>query len=236
MVQERLSSVDHGIQYGLHFILMLSINKDTFIMDMNLTLENTIYTLEQLRSSDISLPQIIFAGRSNVGKSSLINALGARKNLAKVSATPGKTRSLNIYAVRPGNFYLVDLPGYGYARCPKAEREKWSKLIHAYISHARNVRYFIALLDGRLPPQQLDIDLIAFARAKGMPLLPILTKADKCKQQELAKRRHEWQTILNGITPLTVSSKSGLGLKELRSILNDDLLPGKEPAMQNAPA
>ena len=88
-------------------------------MNMNLALTHTIYTLEQLRSLDMSLPQVVFAGRSNVGKSSLINALGARKNLAKVSATPGKTRSLNVYAVMPGDFYLVDLPGYGYAQCSK---------------------------------------------------------------------------------------------------------------------
>lgn len=189
---------------------------------MNLALTHTIYTLEQLRSLDISLPQVVFAGRSNVGKSSLINALGARKNLAKVSATPGKTRSLNVYAVMPGDFYLVDLPGYGYAQCSKAEREKWSRLIHAYIAHATNVRCFIALLDGRLSPQKLDIDLIAFARKKGMPLLPVLTKADKCKQQELAKRRQEWLAILGGTAPLTVSSKSGLGIKELREVLSHD--------------
>ena len=198
-------------------------------MDMNLTLKDTIYTLEQLRSLDISMPQVVFAGRSNVGKSSLINALGARKNLAKVSATPGKTRSLNVYAVAPGSLYLIDLPGYGYAQCSKTEREKWSRLIHAYISHATNVRHFIALLDGRLPPQRLDVDLIAFARKKGMPLLPVLTKADKCKQRELAKRRQEWQSILGGIVPLTVSSKSGLGIKELREVLTRDRFPEKEP-------
>ena len=191
-------------------------------MDMNLTLKDTIYTLEQLRSLDVSLPHVVFAGRSNVGKSSLINALGSRKNLAKVSATPGKTRSLNMYAVTPGNFYLIDLPGYGYAQCSKAEREKWSKLIHAYITRASNVRCFIALLDGRLPPQKLDLELIAFARKSRMPLLPVLTKADKCKQRELAKRGQEWRNILGGHMPLIVSAKSGLGIKELREALHRD--------------
>ncbi len=189
---------------------------------MNLTLKDTIYTLEQLRSLDVSLPHVVFAGRSNVGKSSLINALGSRKNLAKVSATPGKTRSLNMYAVMPGNFYLIDLPGYGYAQCSKTEREKWSKLIHAYITRASNVRCFIALLDGRLPPQKLDLELIAFAHKNRMPLLPVLTKADKCKQQELAKRTQEWRSIVGGHMPLIVSAKSGLGIKELREALNRD--------------
>ena len=104
----------------------------------------------------------------------------------------------------------------------EGHEEKWSKLIHAYITRASNVRCFIALLDGRLPPQKLDLELIAFARKSRMPLLPVLTKADKCKQRELAKRGQEWRNILGGHMPLIVSAKSGLGIKELREALHRD--------------
>ena len=92
-------------------------------MPSTVILEKTIYTIDQL--GEMPLPQLALAGRSNVGKSSLLNKLTGRKNLAKISSTPGKTRSLNFYRVSPEEFYLVDLPGYGYARCSKTERVSW---------------------------------------------------------------------------------------------------------------
>ena len=97
-----------------------------------LTLESTVYTLQQLL--DVPEAQVALAGRSNVGKSSLINALAVRKKLAKVSATPGKTRSINFYRVQPHNFFLVDLPGYGYASVAKTERDRWGKLMEDFLS------------------------------------------------------------------------------------------------------
>ena len=149
-----------------------------------LTLESTVYTLQQLL--DVPEAQVALAGRSNVGKSSLINALAVRKKLAKVSATPGKTRSINFYRVQPHNFFLVDLPGYGYARASHSERRSWAALLEKYLSTCKNLRALALLLDSRLPPQKLDLELAGFARSCGLPLLPILTKADKCNQRERA--------------------------------------------------
>lgn len=188
---------------------------------MLLTLQETIYTKAQLKQFELSLPQIAFCGRSNVGKSSLINALGARRNLAKVSASPGKTRSINIYLATPDNFYLVDLPGYGYARCSKKEREKWAKLIHSYLTENSDIICLIILLDARLQPQYLDKELIFFAQKKGLQILPVLTKADKCTQREIAVRRQEWKEYIPQKDIFVVSTKTGLGIQKLREALEN---------------
>ena len=182
-----------------------------------LTLESTVYTLQQLL--DVPEAQVALAGRSNVGKSSLINALAVRKKLAKVSATPGKTRSINFYRVQPHNFFLVDLPGYGYARASHSERRSWATLLEKYLSTCKNLCALALLLDSRLPPQKLDLELAGFARSCGLPLLPILTKADKCTQVERSKRQQEWSRLLNGIMPLPVSSKDMRGVDALWSEL-----------------
>ena len=180
-------------------------------MNISLTLETTAYTLDQL----LALPeaQIALAGRSNVGKSSLINALAGRKKLAKVSATPGKTRSVNFYRVEPYNFYLVELPGYGYARASHEERRKWAKLLEHYLADCKTLKALALLLDCRLPPQKLDLELASFARGCCLPLLPVLTKADKCSQRERAARQKEWQELLN-VKPVLTSSSSRLGMEE----------------------
>lgn len=181
-------------------------------MNITLTLETTAYTLDQL----IARPeaQIALAGRSNVGKSSLINALAGRKKLAKVSATPGKTRSVNFYRVDQHNFYLVDLPGYGYARASHGEREKWARLLERYLAECPTLKALALLLDSRLPPQQLDKSLAAFAQNNGLAIVPILTKADKCKQRERANRQNEWQDLL-GTRPIITSSSNRLGIDAL---------------------
>lgn len=178
-----------------------------------LELEATVYTLEQMRAFDT--PQIAFAGRSNVGKSSLVNALARRKSLAKISATPGKTRSINYYRVRPDGFHVVDLPGYGYARCSKEERQKWAALIECYLATCPTLKALAVLLDSRLEPQRLDLDLTSFARGSGITLLPVLTKADKCTQRQRAERQRQWRALLGGIAPLVVSARTGLGLESL---------------------
>ncbi len=194
-------------------------------MHINLELEHTIYLTGQLK--DLTLPQIALAGRSNVGKSSLINALAGRKKLAKISATPGKTRSLNFYLVQPLDYYLVDLPGYGYARCSKTEREKWAELIGIYLTGCRELRALLLLIDCRLPPQQPDLDLAAYARRNNLTALPVLTKADKCPQRDRAARVKDWQAILGPEPPLVVSSVTGLGIKELWARLH--ALAGVKP-------
>lgn len=179
---------------------------------LTLELVKTSYTTEQLPSFD--LPQIAMAGRSNVGKSSLVNALAGRKKLAKVSATPGKTRSVNFYLVKPWDFYLVDLPGYGYARASHEERRLWANVLEKYLAETRELRGLALLLDCRLPPQKLDIDLAVFALNINIPIIPVLTKADKCKQRERQIRQNEWRDIL-GQTPILVSAQRKSGLDKL---------------------
>lgn len=185
-----------------------------------LTLEATTFNKAQLQEQLDKLDerqeaQIALAGRSNVGKSSLVNALARRKQLAKISATPGKTRSINFYRVAPDEFFIVDLPGYGYAKCSQEERKSWAKLIEYYLTEAPRLKALALLLDCRIPPQALDRDLADFARAHGIALLPVLTKADKCTQIERAKRQQEWSHLLGGVAPLPVSAKDGRGVDVL---------------------
>ncbi|WP_031484018.1 ribosome biogenesis GTP-binding protein YihA/YsxC [Maridesulfovibrio frigidus] len=199
-------------------------------MDNTLELIETVYEIDQLQ--DMPAPQIILAGRSNVGKSSLINCLAERKKLAKISSTPGKTRSLNYYAVNPHGYYLVDLPGYGYAKCSKTERAKWGKLIDRYLEGNGYVVAAAVLLDSRLTPQKNDIDMITYFKECHIPIIPILTKADKTKQRERAIVQNKWQDILK-VKPLCVSSKSGMNRTRLWNILDVTAMPelGMEPVI-----
>ena len=131
-----------------------------------------------------SLPQIAFAGRSNVGKSSLINRLlgRPRRRIARVSASPGKTQALNFYEVNR-SFYLVDLPGSGYARAPRAVREAWSVLVRRYLSDSEELRGVVYLVDSRRPPTAGDRDFIAYLANTGAPTLIALTKVDKLRSR-----------------------------------------------------
>ncbi len=178
-----------------------------------LTLKETVYLEEQMPEK--AETQIALAGRSNVGKSSLINALADKKGLAKVSSSPGKTRSINFYQVEPEGFYLVDLPGYGYAKSSKAEREKWSKLINFYLQSPNGPAALALLIDCRLEPQKPDLELVRFAESVRLPLLAVLTKADKCTQKERSARQSQWSIILGGQRPVICSSSTNLGLREL---------------------
>jgi GTP-binding protein len=191
----------------------------------SLTLARTVFTKDQLFLPPE--PQVALAGRSNVGKSTLINTLAGTKKLAKTSQTPGKTRSLNFYLVEPPGYYLVDLPGYGYARASKTDRQKWAGLINIYFAKADALRGLVVLLDSRLPPQDLDLDLIAYAKDRGLPLMAVLTKADKIKQAAMAKQQKMWREILGGVTPLPFSGKTGRGrdafFKQVEMLMGDAL-------------
>ncbi|MEW5773937.1 MAG: ribosome biogenesis GTP-binding protein YihA/YsxC [Thermodesulfobacteriota bacterium] len=188
-------------------------------MRFTLELACTAYTKDQLAVPP--LPQVALAGRSNVGKSSLINRLAGRKALAKVSATPGKTRSVNYFTVTPGDFYLVDLPGYGYAKAAKTERAAWAGLIEKYLAGNRLLKAVAVLLDSRLPPQRLDVDMVGYLARAGIPIVAVLTKADKCKQAEVAQRQRQWAALLpGGAEPLAVSSKTGKGVEALWAALS----------------
>ncbi len=180
-----------------------------------LVLEQTLYTLSQLKNAAPDFPHIAFAGRSNVGKSSLINALARRRQLAKVSSTPGKTRSVNLYRVEPQGFYLTDLPGYGYAKRSKSERELWANLIEKYLVECENLAAIAILLDCRLEPQEADKMMVRFALAHQIPIIPILTKADKCTQKERSERISQWTVLIPRAEPLAVSSQTGFGLEKV---------------------
>ncbi|MBG0789997.1 MAG: YihA family ribosome biogenesis GTP-binding protein [Desulfovibrionaceae bacterium] len=187
---------------------------------MNRTIElvKTIYEIKQLE--DFEEPQIALAGRSNVGKSSLVNRLAGRKQLAKISSKPGKTRSLNYYKVNPDGYFLVDLPGYGYAKCSKTERDKWAKLIERYMTSTKQLKAVVVLLDSRIPPQKLDLELTSYLRRMSIPVIPVLTKADKPKQRDLARLQEQWRDILQqDRKPLAFSSKTGRGEEKLWEIL-----------------
>jgi GTP-binding protein len=125
-----------------------------------------------------NMPEYAFIGRSNVGKSSLINMLVNNKNLAKTSSKPGKTQTINHFIINK-NWYLVDLPGYGFARTSKTNREKWQKMISEYLLHRENLQVVFELVDSRLEPQQIDVDFINKLGESGIPFVIVFTKADK---------------------------------------------------------
>ncbi len=196
--------------------------------NVNLALElvATIYTPGQLEAAR-DLPQIAFAGRSNVGKSSLINALARRKALARVSAEPGKTRSVNLFKVSPYGFCLTDLPGYGYARRAREERNTWADLIRRYFDQTPSLRALALIIDCRVPTQESDRVMADFARTRNLPVIGVLTKADKCTLSQRAAQAGTWEGIL-GARPVVVSSVTRLGLEELWARLREAAFP--EPA------
>lgn len=129
-------------------------------------------------------PELAFIGRSNVGKSSLINMLLGQKGLAKVSSTPGKTQLINHFLVND-SYYLVDLPGYGWARTSKTNRGNWQKMVTAYLLHRENLLCVFVLIDGRHEPQQIDLAFIQWLGENGIPWVMVITKADKLSKQQL---------------------------------------------------
>lgn len=169
-----------------------------------------------------TLPEIVFSGRSNVGKSSLINALCRRKSLARTSATPGKTATINFYHL--GNFRLVDLPGYGYAKVSGSERQRWAGLVDGYFEQDRDVRLVCQLLDLRHPPTKDDQAMLAYLVDRQIPFVVALTKADKLKptQRRLCEQTmRDALDMYEGITSIACSSITQEGLETLRAILDE---------------
>lgn len=164
-----------------------------------------------------NLPEVAMVGRSNIGKSSLINKMTNRKNLAKSSSTPGKTRTINYYLINK-EWYMVDLPGYGFAKVSKAERAKWGKMIEEYLQKRQELRGVVQLVDIRHAPSQEDILMKEFLEHYEIPVLIVATKADKVskgsRQKNLAViRRTLGLTAADG--PLCFSAETGEGVVEL---------------------
>ena len=180
--------------------------------------ERSYGTSAQLPASE--LLEVAFAGRSNVGKSSLLNKLFGRKNLARVSQQPGKTSTINFF--RSGDVHFVDLPGYGYAKVSHAERERWAELIEGYFNQERRFALVCSLIDIRHPASALDENMVAFLREARLPFAIVLTKGDKlsrskCNQQRAAIRRQ--LGLDGGIDMLITSSQTGGGMEELRGLI-----------------
>ena len=175
----------------------------------------------QLPDSD--RPEIVFSGRSNVGKSSLINKLCNRKKLARVSATPGKTATINFYRVDTA--YFVDLPGYGYAKVAKTEKIRWAELIEGYLNdESRSLELVVLLIDSRHPATRLDVDMVNYLIEAEKPFIIALTKMDKLNKTQRQKRLASIADEIpcgGDITIVPFSAETGEGVEVLREILEE---------------
>ena len=166
-----------------------------------------------------NLPEVAFAGRSNVGKSSLLNTLWGRRGLARTSSTPGRTRTINFYLLE-GAYYFVDLPGYGFAKVPLRMRREWAKGLEDYFRLRRNLRGVVVVMDARHGPTALDHQMFEWLKELGIEAVPVFTKVDKASQKEKvqARRRFE-QWGLSPDEPLFFSARTGEGKDRLWSRL-----------------
>jgi len=173
------------------------------------------------------MPELAFMGRSNVGKSSLINMLLGRKQLAKVSSRPGKTQLINHFLVND-TWHLVDLPGYGWAQAGKTKRQQWAKMVKAYLLHREQLSFVLVLVDARHSPQKLDIALINWLGEHQIPFFILLTKADKDSKQQVSKNLAMLQRVLNNdweVLPqvFVTSSRDRTGREELLHCIQHEL-------------
>ncbi|ACF13980.1 GTP-binding protein HSR1-related [Chloroherpeton thalassium ATCC 35110] len=166
------------------------------------------------------LPEIAFAGRSNVGKSSLMNTLMGKKDLARASATPGKTREINFFLVN-GKYYFVDLPGYGFAKVSKSLQENWQQLMEGYLKSRAELKLIVLLIDSRHPALPIDLEMNEFLSFFGRRFAIVRTKTDKLNQSALAKSKRESEKAFYDFEfIMDFSSVTGKGKKELLSVLS----------------
>lgn len=203
---------------------------------MEIKIIKSDYVASAVRSSQYPteiLPEIVFIGRSNVGKSSLINSLCNRKNLARTSQTPGKTQTINFYKATlkitepPAlkNFYLVDLPGYGYAKTSKTNRSIWAKFIDEYLKKSPQIKFVCQLVDIRHAPQDSDLATFENILEKNLPVLIVATKSDKLSKNERAKNLAVIKKTFNieELPVLPYSSKNNEGYSDLLDVIADSL-------------
>ena len=177
-------------------------------------------TFGQLPPSDF--PEVVFSGRSNVGKSSLLNKIFQRKALARVSSVPGKTITINFYRVEDVRF--ADLPGYGYAKVPMKEKLRWSKMMEGYFSSNRDIRLVVQLVDMRHPPTADDISMLHYLKELNFPFIVVLTKSDKLKKMERIRRLEALEqelAFIEGTTIIPFSSENGEGVDEVRKQIEE---------------
>ncbi len=181
-------------------------------------------TLKQIPQSD--LPEIVFAGRSNVGKSSMLNRIFNRKNLARVSSMPGKTITINFFKVE-NDVRIVDLPGYGYAKVAKGEKRRWAEMMEGYFQSPRNIKLVVQLVDMRHKPSEDDYIMMRFLQDAGLPFIVAATKSDKLNKTQYNERKNALKEELaefgDNLTILPFSSEKGEGTDELKKIIEASL-------------
>lgn len=185
--------------------------------------ETSVFEPQKLFASD--RPEIVFSGRSNVGKSSLINKIFNRKSLARVSSAPGKTASINFYtcSFEGESVHFVDLPGYGFARVSKETKARWSELVERYFAGERRIALVIQLIDSRHSPTEYDRQMLGFLRENGLPFAAALTKCDKLKKKsERAARGAEFDKAFSEFGPfpyVMASAETGEGIETLQQMI-----------------
>lgn len=188
----------------------------------NAVFETSFGVASQLKASD--LPEIAFSGKSNVGKSSLLNKILGRKSIARVSSMPGKTVTINFF--RLDNCRFVDLPGYGYAKVSHSEKLRWAELMEAYFSSGRDIRLVVQLMDMRHKPTEQDLDMLEYMKVNGIPFIVALTKCDKLNKTELMKQLETICSIISeygNISVVPFSALKGDGTEELRGLIEKAL-------------
>ena len=188
----------------------------------NAVFEAAFGTAKQLPPSD--LPEVAFSGRSNVGKSSLLNKLLNRKALARVSSTPGKTVTVNFFRV--DDVRLVDLPGYGFAKVGDHERQRWADLMEGYFQSGRRIRLVVQLLDMRHAPSKDDVTMLKFLQSSGTPFVIVLTKSDKLNKTQYRQRLEDFPkelSFLENPVMIPFSALKGEGIEEIRQVVEKAL-------------
>ena len=188
----------------------------------NAVFEAAFGTAKQLPPSD--LPEVAFSGRSNVGKSSLLDKLLNRKALARVSSTPGKTVTVNFFRV--DDVRLVDLPGYGFAKVGDHERQRWADLMEGYFQSGRRIRLVVQLLDMRHAPSKDDVTMLQFLQSSGTPFVIVLTKSDKLNKTQYRQRLEDFPkelSFLENPVMISFSALKGEGIEEIRQVVEKAL-------------
>jgi len=188
-------------------------------MNPNLTIKSAEYVTSAVKRGQYppaDLPEVAFAGRSNVGKSSLINCLVRRKKLVRTSRTPGRTQTLNFFVINQA-FYFVDLPGYGFARVPESVRLQWGPMVETYLTERKSLRGVVQIMDARRPPTPDDLQLWNWLRVNRVPAIAVLTKADKLPRgKRTTSQAHAAQSLAVPAEEIVLfSAESGQGRQHL---------------------